>query len=174
MNSDYDIWNILYVHWYKTISQRSKKITNCRYTAEDLAHNTLIKLYIHHETFMTLTLKQQSQYINTILKHEWVDLHRFNRQNMICSDEQLASFIQRSSYDGVDACTGVIETCIESSNGLVGQLFKMRYVEGMRVKDIAKVLGISENKVSVLLHRYLKKERDNISKRLQFSKSERF
>lgn len=123
---------------------------------------------------MTLTFKQQSQYINTILKHEWVDLLRFNRQNMICSDEQLANFIQRSYLEGVDDCMGVLETCIESSNGLVGQLLKMRYVEGMRVKDIAKILGISENKVSVLLHRFLKKERDNISKRLHFSKGERF
>ena len=45
------------------------------------------------------------------------------------------------------------------------EVILLRFVEGYRVKDIAKYLGKSENAVSVLIHRALKKIRVSILKK---------
>lgn len=172
MNGLNESWKRLYNQWYGTIIHRANSIVTCTFDAGDVAHNTLIKLHKHYETFEQLALKQQSQYINTVLKNEYIDLMRYRSQIIVYSDEMLTPLLDRkASQLSPSTLTSERTECLDAvfkmTNDQTATLIKMRYVDEMKVKDIALAVGLSENNVSVLLHRFRQKERKNISNRLQ-------
>lgn len=63
-----------------------------------------------------------------------------------------------------DAERGQLEKLLENLSPADRDVIVMRYIDGLQVKQIAKVLQDSENNISVKLHRAVKKLKSHIKK----------
>jgi RNA polymerase sigma-70 factor, ECF subfamily len=92
--------------------------------------------------------KKQSKRAETFLEDEVKGIHSVP--------------LHEKTFDSIDVdlLMGVINELHEEH----AQIITLRYVHGHSVKDIARIVGKTENATSIIIHRSIKKIRDSISK----------
>ena len=134
--------------------------------AEDALAETWIRLWRYAQSTKIDSL---SGIIFTMARGVVSDFYRTKEkrqeQALPESDEapELSEPLHETIVDQVDA--NILKELITQLKEEEAQLILMRHVHQMRVKDIAKELGITENATAVKLHRAIHKLRSNIRKK---------
>jgi len=128
-----------------------------RETAKDIMQETFLHLYQYLKKGNQIKYLQSFLYrtannliIDNQRKKKEVSLDQMLEQNY---NPQISS--QKELNDGVDL--SLVTAKIEQMNDDYRLPLFMRYVDNLSPKEIAKILNLSENVVSVRIHRGLKK-----------------
>jgi RNA polymerase sigma factor (sigma-70 family) len=71
--------------------------------------------------------------------------------------------VSEDAQPDIVAEASLLRGAIESLDADYRQAVYLSFVEGLRVKDIAEILGVSENLISVLINRVKKKLRERFT-----------
>lgn len=120
--------------------------------AHDLTQETFLRLWKSISSNKEIT--KPKQYIYQIARNLIVDYYKMNKA--VSLDElQEEGFDPRSEESSAELVSevSILKEAIESLDQEFRDVVYMRFVEGMKVKEIAEILDISENLVSVRISR---------------------
>ena len=149
----YDTFGIaVFRHCYFRISDRDQAL--------DLLQETFYRVWRHLDGGGTL--EQPKAFIFRIAHNLIVDQYRRHTEDSL--DAMLAGGFDYTDGSESAILQSVTEreitALMESLNPAYRDVVVMRYIDDMAVRDIAVLMGLTENTVSVRLHRGLQKLRD--------------
>lgn len=131
-------------------------------TAEDLTQETFLRLWRTISSGSHIT--NPKAYMYQITRNLIVD-HYTVRKNVSLEVLQEDGFdpVSEDAQPDIVAEASLLRGAIESLDADYRQAVYLSFVEGLRVKDIAEILGVSENLISVRINRGKKKLRERFT-----------
>ena len=133
--------------------------TSSEEVAQELTQETFLRLW---EQFTAGTdIEKPKQYMYQIARNLIVD--HYKSDQAVSLDQLQADGYQpedEESLPDIAADVEIVKQAIQSLDEEFQEVMQMRFVAGMRVKDIAETLGISENLASVRIYRGKEKLED--------------
>lgn len=145
------------------------RITLDRQDAEDVVQETLIKMWNKREEWQMMDSVEA--YALTICRNQALDLTaRASHQNLTIDESRDDSPTERTPYEELDVQQRleIVRRLIDGLPETQRTIMELRDVEGKSYKEIADILGITEEKVKVYLFRARQKVK------VQFSKIEEY
>ena len=153
--SDKNKFEYIYEKYKRLLWSKANDILKDHALAEDAVSEAFLRAYKHLHKIGEPDAPQSISYLVTIVKNVAINLyHREKRTTPI----DLAEYDEADDFNLEDMITSQ-ETASDAMK-LVGRLkeelrgvFLLKYAHDMSHREIAKVLGITENNVTVRLHR---------------------
>lgn len=145
------------------------RITLDRQDAEDVVQETLIKMWNKREEWQMMDSIEA--YALTICRNQALDLTaKASHQNLTIDESRDDSPTERTPYEELDVQQRleIVRKLIDRLPEIQRTIMELRDVEGKSYKEIADILGITEEKVKVYLFRARQKVK------VQFSKIEEY
>jgi RNA polymerase sigma-70 factor (ECF subfamily) len=131
-----------------------------RSTAQDLTQECFLKLYV------SLTKGQQIQNVRawliTVATNQWLNLRRAARYRQMVSPAEASEWMETLPDPGADPETQMLEQGeVQALQKVIASLTSQQQVclhlraEGMRYREIAKILGVSVPTVSIWIRRVI-------------------
>jgi RNA polymerase sigma-70 factor (ECF subfamily) len=164
-----DILTQIYLQYSKPVYNFMRYRINDRHEAEELTSGVFEKVIAKYYMFNN----QKGNFdvwIFSIAKNTLNDYFRFQRNRKIYSvettDEIPADVNETDPQNMIVAneeATAIIKS-LSVLNEKEKTIISLKYGGGLRNKDIAKILGLSEKNIGVILCRSIKKLRENLEK----------
>lgn len=137
-----------------------------RQDAEDLFSEVTLRVWNfaltnHIDSFLGLALGVARNLVADFYKHR--EKHSDLSLTTDLAEETLGDEGHKRLINEIDAKM-LMDAIQESEDEEVIQIIHLRYVEGYRVKDIAQLLGKTENVISAHIYRSLKRIKDRFEK----------
>lgn len=160
-------FTILYNRHKLALYRYVLKITKSKMAAEDIVHNTFVKLYDH---LGTIDKNKTEQWLFRVARNETME--RFRDMKMRREDE-LESAAETHSADSPEGSlenveiSAVIEKELNAINREQSEVYRLKEHSGMNYRNIASLLEITEDLVRSRLFKARKKIKDAIVKAIQ-------
>ncbi len=156
----------IYTTYYSFMCRVAAKYLNNQSDVEDTVHEAMLKLIDSLDRIELTPEYRLKSYIGVVVKHKAIDLVRKRDNNNEPLDEYFS--LEDDSPTPEDIVVGedtyrVILEGIRSLEEKYQSVCVLKYVNGLREKEIAELLDISENVVAVRLHRARKILRERIA-----------
>ena len=150
----------LYYTYYKDMYITAYSILKDQFEAEDVVQDAIIRLSNHLDKILEVKSKKTRGYLIVTVKN--LSFQKYNKRKSMVLEADVLEFNKT-----VDKINYIEEEFLKSENAdkMVSILAKvnksyadilmLRYYYEMEIEEIAKMLNISENNVSVKIHRAL-------------------
>ncbi len=149
---------------YPSLCFFALKITNNQMVAEDIAQESFVKIWQKRVQFSNLS--SLKSYLYTIVKNNAINWAKKNCREIKAKQELSRVAIGAEQYIFESLVQAEVfrelTTSIEKLSPQTQKILKMIYFEGLKVKDVANILGISISTVKTLQYRALSKLKGNI------------
>ncbi len=158
---DVNAFKQIYALYYAQLCKFAWRYTQCDQQAEDIVQESMVKLWEQKERFTEVSnlkaylfLSVKNACINylehqkVVAKHADVVVAEINLLSL--QEDNLESELEREQLEA-----RVFEA-IEGLPAQSGEVFKMKYLEGKRTKEIAEMLGLSPRTVETHVYNALK------------------
>lgn len=144
--------NAVFKHCYFRLSDREKAL--------DLLQETFFRLWRHMDSGGTL--EQPKAFIFRIAHNLIVDQYRKQTEDSLDGMLTAGFDLADDGYEAIlqAATEQELISLLDALQPSYRDVLVMRYIDDMAVKDIAAIAGLTENAVSVRLHRGLEKLKD--------------
>lgn len=161
-----DKFEYIFYKYRKLMLHKAYEILQDYYLAEDAASEAFIRIHKNMHKIGDPDDKKSIAFIVTIVKNTALTILSKTRSQATeeYDEEQAADFNleeQTIAHIGADEIYDILNVLGEE----LKSVFLLRYAHDMSHKEIGKTLGISENNVTVRLHRAKKKLAEIISQR---------
>ncbi len=148
-----DLADSVFRHCFYRLSDREK--------AKDLMQETFKRFWESLDKIESID--NPRAFIFRIANNLIIDSYRKKKEESLDSLQEEGFDIQSDGHEDIlNSVMGrELMTMLEQLNDSCRDILVMRYIDDLPVKEIAKVLGISENNVSVRIHRALADLRKN-------------
>jgi RNA polymerase sigma-70 factor (ECF subfamily) len=136
--------------------------TSSEEVAQELTQETFLRLW--EKISAGKDIRKPKQYTYQIARNLIVD--HYKSDQAVSLDQLQADGYQpedKESLPDIAADVGIVKEAIQSLDQEFQEVMQMRFVAGMRVKDIAETLDISENLASVRIYRGKEKLEDSLT-----------
>ncbi len=141
-------FEILYMHYRGLMYHIAYGILNNEQDAEDAVHNAFLKIAEFIGRVKAPISKKTQNYVATIVENKAIDLYRENQRKSKNVDMEEANGILAESNEHGD-----LENCILSLPPQYRQVIFLKYYQGFSIKEIGKLLDISEANAGKRLQR---------------------
>lgn len=156
-----DSFNELINLYYEYVLGFLIKLTNNKQLSQDLTQDTFLKIIQNIDKFDTNGKASFSTYIITIAKNLYIDNLRKTKNEVYNIDELILPIngfedesIMKFEYDDI---MNQIEKLPEAQR----EAIKLKYVEGMTLKEIAKIHNTNDKTIKSRIHTGVSKLRRN-------------
>jgi RNA polymerase sigma-70 factor (ECF subfamily) len=157
-NGDQKGFKAVFELFYQGICNFSKRLTEDNQEGEDIAITSFHKLWDRKENFQTLTNIKSFLYITT--RNACLNFIKARNRKHTTGEDSLFNLTQKENdadrYTIRSEILRAIDEEIQKLPPLPRQVFKLRYLEGLSVPEVANRLNISINSVSVNTHKAMK------------------
>lgn len=155
----------IYTKYYSFMCCIAAKYLNNKSDIEDIVHDSMLKIIDKLDTIDIADEKKLRCLCGVIVKHKAIDSVRLKKNNTEPLDELFPVIDESASPEeiviGEDTYRIVLETIRELEDKYKNVCI-LRYVNGLKDKEIANVLDISESAVRVRLYRARNMLRDSL------------
>ena len=169
-DQDLSAWEAIYENTYDRIYRRVRFLTGDRSSAEELTQETYVQAMLSIGEFRggsSLSTWLSAVALNLVRKR-W---RRKGATRRAHAGLELVRSVMRSSPEQPDADLiarneeDALREAVEELPEKLREVFVLRYLEGVPCKEVAQILGIKENNVSVRANRARIKVRDILVER---------
>jgi RNA polymerase sigma-70 factor (ECF subfamily) len=149
----------VYEKYKKLLWRKAYDILKDYALAEDAVSEAFIRVYKHFHRLQDADSPQTAAFLVTIVRNVAINLyHKRNRTVPIDFDEfeQMSDFNLEESVAEKDETSRAVQLVDKLSEELRA-VFLLRFAHDLPHKEIGNILGITENNVTVRLHRARKK-----------------
>jgi RNA polymerase sigma-70 factor (ECF subfamily) len=160
-----------FAHFVKEYGPRVQKFLDFKLPTFEDSKDAMAETWIRVWTYaQTTPIESFSGVVHTIARGVVSDFYRRRGRHpevRLNTDEhpehEVSEPLHESMIDKIDS--GLLQEAMGTLPEEESQIILMRYIEGYRVKDIAKEFGKAENAISVVLHRAVKKLRKSLKEK---------
>lgn len=145
---------ILYEKYKYLMYDTANKVLNDMYLAEDVVHDSFVKIAKNISTIGDENAKETKNYIMVITKNTALDAYRKRAKSMqqeisVDENEESDIFISNEGKDLSDVVCkeNKVLNIIRNLPDSYKEVFLLKYVNGYENKEIASILNISEDTV---------------------------
>ncbi|MBS5316116.1 MAG: sigma-70 family RNA polymerase sigma factor [Clostridiales bacterium] len=150
----------VYFKYRQLMFQIANGILKDEYLAEDVVHKSFIKIMKHLDKIKEIECPKTKGFIVIIVKHAAIDLYRKRkRENTIQIDEEVLIEHRGTTVDQevIDKIENPLTAAILSLSYHYSEIILLKYNHNYADKQIAELLGLSEDNVKKRLQRAKKK-----------------
>lgn len=156
---DKNTFEYLYEKYKKLLWRKAYDILKDYALAEDAVSEAFIRVYKHFDRIKDPDSSQTVAFLVTVVRNVAINL--YHKRNKVLPTsfeefEQPSDFNLEEAIAGKDEATRAIRLLDNLSEEL-RSVFLLKYAQDLPHKEIGRILGISENNVTVRLHRAKKK-----------------
>ena len=156
----------IYTDYYSFMCRVAAKYLREQSDIEDTVHNAMMKIIDKLDTIDFSDEKKLKSYIGVIVKHKAIDLIRADDKNTTPLEECFSvaddSLTPEEAVVSEDAYKVILER-IDSLDDIYKNVCILKFVNGLKEKDIASLLDVTENVVAVRLYRARKMLKESLS-----------
>ena len=156
----------IYTDYYSFMCRVAAKYLREQSDIEDTVHNAMMKIIDKLDTIDFSDEKKLKSYIGVIVKHKAIDLIRAGDKNTTPLEECFSvaddSLTPEDTVVSEDAYRVILER-IDSLDDIYKNVCILKFVNGLKEKDIASLLDVTENVVAVRLYRARKMLKESLS-----------
>lgn len=165
--SDKDKVEHIYLKYYSIMSYVTSKYVADKESVADIVHDAMIKIIYNIDKIDIEDEVRTRAFCTTVAKHKAIDFLRKKAQHNVLSDEQLESFeFSEDVLDVVinDESYGIILKAIDSLGDIYQSVCRLKYINGLKEREIAEVLDLPLKTVSMRIFRGKQILRDSLIK----------
>lgn len=154
--SDKEKVEFIYLNYYKIMSYVTSKYVSNKDDIADIVHDAMVKIIYNIDKIDIEDEFRTRSYCTTIAKHKAIDFLRKKEQKNIALDENfenknyseniLDTIINEESYN-------IILKAIDDLSETYQAVCKLKYINGLKEREIAEVLDLPEKTVSLRIFR---------------------
>lgn len=162
-NGNRKVFEVLFHDYYPFLTKFAEGFVFDRQIAEDIVQNLFLNFWENAKqiTIDTSIKSYLYQSIRNRCLNHIRDLHVQDKHKLLYIEASLNSEDPLSWHEM--GLTEKIHDAIESLPRQMKEIFKMKYLEGAKTRDISKVKGVSENTVKTQLQRAKEKLRQKLA-----------
>ena len=156
----------IYTTYYSFMCRVAAKYLKEQSDIEDTVHNSMLKIIDKLDKIDFSDEKRLKSYIGVVVKHKAIDFIRLRDNQSTPLDECFSVADDSPTPEEMiigEAAYNIILDNIRALEDIYKNVCILKYVNGMKEKDIASLLDISENVVAVRLYRARKMLRESLS-----------
>lgn len=165
--SDKDKVEFIYLKYYSVMSYVTSKYVADKDLIADIVHDSMVKIIYNIDKIDIDDEVRTRAFCTTIAKHKAIDFLRKKEIYNIPFDDNFNNI--KTSEDVLDIVVndescGVILKAIDSLSDIYQSVCKLKYVNGLKEREIAEVLDLPLKTVSLRIFRGKKILRDSLIK----------
>lgn len=162
---DKDNFVVLYKKYRTLVQTVCYNILKDKHLAEDATHDAFIKLAKNMDKIKDVESRESKRYLITIAKNSAIDLYRkcYSRRLHEINFDEMDNLGRAAVYMNTDEDSSLVEI-LKHLPALYRDVLLLKYSNCYSNKDIANVLGISEDTVRQRISRGKKLVRSRIGK----------
>lgn len=166
MRGDEKAFKKLYLVYYKELCAHARKYFADKEDAEEVVQDTLVKIWEQREKLSNV--QSLRHYLYTSVRNQCVNrLEHLKvvRKHSECAATELKMIELQmdDSFELVKEIETKVKQAMDTLPEQCGKIFKMKYVDGMKAKDIADATSLSQRTVETHIFNGLKHMRDKLS-----------
>lgn len=165
--SDMDKVEHIYLKYYGIMSYVAGRYIADKDTVADIVHDSMIKIIYNIDKIDVEDEVRARAFCTTIAKHKAIDFLRKKEIYNIPLDEKFDNIITSEDVLDIvvnDESCGVILKTIDSLSDIYQSVCKLKYVNGLKEREIAEVLDLPLKTVNLRIFRGKKILRDSLIK----------
>ena len=165
--SDKDKVEHIYLKYYSVMSFVTSKYVTDKDCVADIVHDSMIKIIYNIEKIDVEDEVRTRAFCTTIAKHKAIDFLRKKELYNVSLDENFDNI--KASEDVLDmvvndeSCNIILKT-IDSLSDIYQSVCKLKYINGLKEREIAEVLDLPLKTVSLRIFRGKQMLRDSLIK----------
>ena len=150
-----EAFNEFYNHYFKLIYYIISQYIDNTYDIEDLTQDVFVKFF---NNITNINLDNNIKYyLTTMAKNTALNFIKYQNKNIIVKDDLILSIIDNNSTTDKYIYKNLLEDLSKYLDELEVKIIIYHNLEGMKFKDISKILNKSTNTVITIYHRAIKK-----------------
>lgn len=155
-----EAFNQFYNHYFKLIYYIISQYIDNTCDVEDLTQDVFVKFF-NNITKIDLD-NNVKYYLTTIAKNTALNFLKYQNKNIIIKDDLILSIIDNNSTTDKYIYKNLLEDMSKYLDELEVKIIIYHCLEGMKFKDISKILNKSTNTVITIYHRAIKKYKKKV------------
>lgn len=163
----------LYNNYLTIMMHVAQKYVGKYQAEEDVVHNAILKIIANLDKIDLAEKLHTKNFVCLVTKHCAIDWLRKRQREACTSLDELPPLLESDERPPVDYVTteegyAKLVGCVHRLSDAYREVCDLKFVAGYRDKEIAEILGLSENTVGVRIHRgrkqliaMLKEEREH-------------
>ena len=165
--SDKDKVEYIYLKYYSVMSYVTSKYIADKDSIADIVHDSMVKIIYNIDKVDVEDEVRARAFCTTIAKHKAIDLKKKKELQNISLDEKFDNI--KTSEDVLDLVVndetyGLILKAIDSLSDIYQSVCKLKYINGLKEREIAEVLDLPLKTVSLRIFRGKQILRDSLIK----------
>jgi len=161
-----DLFQHLYQSFHSKVYQVAMSITRDAFLAEDVLQETFMKIFHHLDQLSNV--ERINAWIQTITTRTAIDLLRKEKRNPTYEVNEMVLYDETfhlTTEEEVEALLlkEQIEEQLATLKPDYRQILELKYKQGLKEKEIEKVLNVSKSAVKTRLHRARKALKEKVS-----------
>jgi len=153
-----DKLTVLYNNYLSVMLNVAQKYVGKYQAEEDVVHNAILKIIANLDKIDLSQKMHTRNFVCLVTKHCAIDWLRKRQRDACASLDDLPPLLESDerppveyvmNEDGYAKLVG----CIHRLNDIYREVCDLKFILGYRDKEIAEILGLSENTVGVRIHR---------------------
>ncbi len=153
-----DKLTVLYNSYLSLMMHVAQKYVGKYQSEEDVVHNAILKIIANLDKIDLTEKLKTKNFVCLVTKHCAIDWLRKRQREACASMDELSPLLESDERPPVDYVMNEdgyarLVGCVHRLNDTYREVCDLKFVMGYRDKEIAEILGISENTVGVRIHR---------------------
>lgn len=154
--SDKEKVEYIYLNYYKIMSYVTNQYVTNKEDVADIVHDSMIKIIYNIDKIDFEDELRARSFCTTVAKHKAIDFLRKKDQHNISLDE---NFDNKNYSDDVldivinEESYGIILKAIDNLSDTYQSVCKLKYINGLKEREIAEVLDLPEKTVNLRIFR---------------------
>lgn len=170
ISGDREVFKTVYQKWYAELCIYAQHFTSDADEAEDIVQNILVKLWDKRNSLKSV--KSLKSYLYRMVHNACLNKHEHTKVKEKHKSEALATLhefeIEAYSIDDETNDFSNLKSALEKLPEKNRNIFKMHYFQGLKHKEIAEQLNISDRTVETHIVKGLRKLRELLKKSYTF------
>ena len=165
--SDKDKVEYIYLKYYGIMSYVAGKYVTDKDCVADIVHDSMVKIIYNIEKINIEDEVRTKAFCTTVVKHKAIDFLRKKELNNISLDDNFDDLkASEDVFDIVvnDESCNIIINAIDSLSDIYQTVCKLKYINGLKEREIAEMLDLPLKTVSLRIFRGKKILRDSLVK----------
>ena len=150
---DKQIFHNMYSKYNSIVYRVSLKILNSQHDAEDAAHNMWLKVIRNFKKISVLQEHELLPYLIIAAKNCSSDIIAQKKKLSSTSDELLQFYVENRQADPNNISESSVASCISSMPSIYRRVLDLKYIMGMKNREISESLQMNQSTVESRLRR---------------------
>lgn len=167
-DSEKDKIIFIYENYYSYMAYKASKYLKSKQDIEDTVHNSMIKIIEHLDKIDINDPVKAKSFCGTVSKNKAIDFLRSKEnQNILSDEEEINQFVDSTDPEEIlitNETHNIILNAINSLNEKYRDVCILKYVNKLKEREIAEILGITPKNVNIRIFRGKQLLRDALRK----------